>query len=228
MRNRQLRAFCQQVQLAIGDDGGDLQDAIAVGIQPGHFEIDPNQTFVGVVCRVICCHVVACPMRSRHDTGSSTGTGMLQTTTALGHYAILTAMLAPAFFLTATAALLASANTRLARVVDRLRALLISWEQNAPDRAERDDQIRRHRERAHLVLRACRLLYGAVASFVGTSLALAIDALLGFRLGAVPTATAVLGVLFLLAASVAMWREVSLAVKTFNLELDQELLQRRG
>lgn len=153
---------------------------------------------------------------------------MLPTTAnAMGHYAILSAMLAPAFFLTATAALLASANTRLARVVDRLRTLVIAWEQDAPDRAERDDQIRRHRERAHLVLRACRLLYGAVASFVGTSLALATDALLGFRLGAVPTITAVLGVLFLLAASIAMWREVSLAVKSFNLELDQELLRRR-
>ena len=40
------------------------------------------------------------------------------------HYAILTAMLAPAFFLTATAALLGSANSRLARVIDRTRALL--------------------------------------------------------------------------------------------------------
>ena len=154
---------------------------------------------------------------------------MLQTTAnAMSHYAILTAMLAPAFFLTATAALLASANTRLARVVDRLRTLIIAWEQDAPDRAERDDQIRRHRERAHLVLRACRLLYGAVASFVGTSLALAADALLGFRLGAVPTIMAVLGVLFLLAASFAMWREVSLAVRSFDLELDQEMLRRRG
>ena len=154
---------------------------------------------------------------------------MLQTTAnAMSHYAILTAMLAPAFFLTATAALLASANTRLARVVDRLRTLIIAWDRDAPDRAERDDQIHRHRERAHLVLRACRLLYGAVASFVGTSLALATDALLGFRLGAVPTVMAVLGVLFLLTASFAMWREVSLAVRSFNLELDQEMLRRRG
>lgn len=153
---------------------------------------------------------------------------MLQTTTTIGHYAILSAMLAPAFFLTATAALLASANTRLARVVDRLRTLVIAWEQDAPDRAERDDQIHRHRQRAHLVLRACRLLYGAVASFVGTSLALATDALLGFRLGAVPTVTAVLGVLLLLAASFAMWREVSLAVRSFDLELDQEMLRRRA
>ena len=154
---------------------------------------------------------------------------MLQTTsTALSHYAILTAMLAPAFFLTATAALLASANTRLARVVDRLRGLIVAWELDAPDRAERDDQIRRHRERAHLVLRACRLLYGALAGFVCTSLALAMDAFLGFRLGAVPTGTAVVGVLFLLAASFAMWREVSLSVRSFDAELDQELARRRN
>ena len=153
---------------------------------------------------------------------------MFQNTAALSHYAILTAMLAPAFFLTATAALLASANTRLARVVDRLRGLIITWELDAPDRAERDEQILRHRQRAHLVLRACRLLYGAVASFVGTSLSLAMDAFLGFRLGAVPTLLAVFGVLFLLGASVAMWREVSLAVISFDAELDQELVRRRG
>jgi hypothetical protein len=33
-------------------------------------------------------------------------------------------MLAPALFMTATASLLVSANNRLARVVDRLRALI--------------------------------------------------------------------------------------------------------
>ena len=96
------------------------------------------------------------------------------------------------------------------------------------DRAQRDEQILRHRQRAHLVLRACRLLYGAMASFVGTSLALAMDAFLGFRLGVVPTMMAVLGVLFLLGASVAMWREVSQAVTSFDLELDQEMSRRRG
>ena len=146
---------------------------------------------------------------------------------AIGHYAILTAMLAPALLMAATASLLVSANARLARVVDRLRVLVVAWEQDAPDRAEREDQIRRHRQRTHLVLSACRLLYGALAGFVGTSLSLALDAFLGFRLGAVPTATAVVGVLLLLAASFAMWREVSLSVKSFDLELDQEMLRRR-
>lgn len=153
---------------------------------------------------------------------------MFQNAAALSHYAILTAMLAPAFFLTATAALLASANTRLARVVDRLRSLIVAWERDAPDRVERDEQILRHRKRAHLVLRACRLLYGAVASFVGTSLSLAMDAFLGFRLGVIPTLLAVFGVLFLLGASVALWREVSLAVISFDAELDHELARRRN
>ncbi len=155
---------------------------------------------------------------------------MLQSaaSSAIGHYAILTAMLAPALLMAATASLLVSANARLARVVDRLRALIVAWEQDAPDRVEREDQIRRHRQRAQLVLSACRLLYGALAGFVGTSLSLAIDAFLGFRLGALPTAMAVIGVLFLLAASFAMWREVSLSVKSFDLELDQEMLRRRS
>lgn len=144
------------------------------------------------------------------------------------HYGILTAMLAPAFFLTATAALLTAANTRLARVVDRLRALIVAWEAEAPDRHERDVQIARHRQRAHLVLRACQMLYGALASFVGTSLTLAMDAVLGFRMGALPTLLAVFGVLFLLVASFWLWREVSLAVRSFDKELDHELARKRG
>ena len=146
---------------------------------------------------------------------------------AIAHYAILTAMLAPALLMAATASLLVSANARLARVVDRLRALIVSWEYDAPDRAERDDQIARHRRRAHLVLRACQLLYGGLGAFVGTSLALAVDAFTGFRLGVLPTVLAVLGVLFLLAASIVMGSEVSLSVRSFDVEIDQELARKK-
>ena len=144
----------------------------------------------------------------------------------LGHYAILTAMLAPALLMAATASLLTSANARLARVVDRLRALIVAWEEEAPDRAERDVQIQRHRERAQLVLRACQMLYAALGGFVGTSLALAVDAFAGFRLGVLPTALAVVGVSFLLLASVALGMEVSLSVRSFDEELDHELSRR--
>ncbi len=153
---------------------------------------------------------------------------MPQFNAALAHYAILTAMLAPALLMAATASLLVSANARLARVVDRLRALIVEWKHDAPDRRFRDDQIARHRQRAQLVLRACQMLYLALGGFVGTSLALAVDAFLGFRLGAIPTVLAVLGVGFLLLASFSMWREVSLSVRSFDLELDQEIARSRG
>jgi hypothetical protein len=147
---------------------------------------------------------------------------------ALGHYAILTSMLAPALLMAATASLLVSANARLARVVDRLRALIVAWEQDAPDREVRYSQIQRHRRRAQLVLRACQMLYAGLGAFVGTSLALAIDAFLQFRLGVLPTVLAVIGVSFLLLASVALGSEVSLSVRSFDEELDHELSRRRA
>ena len=147
---------------------------------------------------------------------------------SLGHYAILTSMLAPALLMAATGSLLVSANARLARVVDRLRALIVAWEEEAPDRVQRDLQILRHRQRAQLVLRACQLLYAGLGAFVGTSLALAIDAYLGFRLGVLPTALAVLGVSFLLLASLALGIEVSLSVRSFDEELDHELFRKRS
>lgn len=147
---------------------------------------------------------------------------------SLGHYAILTSMLAPALLMAATGSLLTSANARLARVVDRLRSLIVAWEHDAPDRAARDRQIARHRRRAQLVLRACQMLYAGLGAFVGTSLSLAIDAFLGFRLGVLPTALAVVGVSFLLLASVALGIEVSLSVRSFDEELEQELARRRG
>lgn len=148
-----------------------------------------------------------------------------------GHNAALTAMLAPALLMTATASLLASANARLARVVDRLRTMMAAWDDDAPGApgtAERDALIARHRRRAQLVLRACQLMYAAMGSFVGTSLALAVDAFLDFRLGIVPTVLAVLGVCFLLAACAAMGSEVSLAVNGFDREIDHELPGSRG
>jgi hypothetical protein len=147
---------------------------------------------------------------------------------ALAHPTVIGAMLAPALLMAATGSLLISANARLARVVDRLRALLVAWDHDAPDRAERDQQIAHHRRRAALVLRACWTLYAALGCFIGTSLALAADALSAFHLGIVATTLAVLGMAFLLLATLAMGVEVSLSVRSFDHELDQELARRRG
>lgn len=147
----------------------------------------------------------------------------------IGHYQILSSMLAPALLMAATGSLLVSANNRLARVVDRLRSLVNSWPRVAAERrAELDVQIARHRRRSRYVLHACVMLYCAVGGFVGTSLALAVDAYSGFRVAALPTVLAVIGVLCLLVACVFLGLEVSLAVRSFDEELDQEIDRRPG
>ena len=146
---------------------------------------------------------------------------------SLGHYQILTSMLAPALLMAATGSLLVSANNRLARVVDRLRSLVAMWGRVLPDRrAGLELQIARHRRRSRYVLNACVLLYCAVGGFVGTSLALAVDASSGFRIALLPTVLAVVGVLCLLIASIYLGLEVSLAVRSFDEELDLDLERR--
>ena len=145
----------------------------------------------------------------------------------LGHYQILTSMLAPALLMAATGSLLVSANNRLARVVDRLRSLVAQWHTVPASRRDGlDTQIARHRRRSRYVLHACVMLYCAVGAFVGTSLALAVDAYRGFQVAALPTLLAVVGVLCLLAASVFLGLEVSLAVRSFDEELDLEIERR--
>ncbi len=146
----------------------------------------------------------------------------MPTNAALAHYAVLTAMLAPAFFLTATASLLMSANNRLSRVIDRLRIVLKDLEDTAEpeNRGILEQRIGIQRTRCVLILRGSQLLYGAISCFVGTSLSIAADAVFGHRFGMLPTIMAVFGVLALFAASLCLARESTLAVGAINEEMD--------
>jgi len=63
-------------------------------------------------------------------------------------------------------------------------------------------------------------LYAAISFFVGTSLSVAIDAFLDYRLGSLPTILAVLGVLAMFAASINLSRESAMAVSALNEEMD--------
>lgn len=150
-------------------------------------------------------------------------------TDTLAHPAVIGAMLAPALLMAATGSLLISANARLARVVDRLRLLISVEREPASDHltATIDRQVGEHRHRASLVLGACRMLYVALAAFIGTSLALAASALLDTAVGILATALAICGMACLLGAAVAMGREVSLAVRSLDAELDAALAKRR-
>lgn len=147
---------------------------------------------------------------------------------SLAHYQILTAMLAPALFMTATSSLIMSANNRLARIVDRLRHLLDEFE-TAPEStlAYLERQIERHRRRSRIVLRAGRLLYLALSAFVATSLIVAIEGLAGFALWHVPTLLALVGVLLVLAACLNLSREAGIAVDALDDELAEADAVRR-
>ncbi|MCL1633616.1 DUF2721 domain-containing protein [Luteimonas sp. SX5] len=147
---------------------------------------------------------------------------MPQNAAAFAHYAVLTAMLAPAFFLTATASLLMSANNRLSRIIDRLRSILKELEDTSdPEyRGILEQRIAMQRRRNVLILRGSQLLYGAISCFVGTSLSVAVDAFVGYRFGMLPTLLAVFGVLALFAASLCLARESTLAITAINEEMD--------
>lgn len=135
---------------------------------------------------------------------------------------VLNAMLAPAFFLTATASLLLSANNRLARIIDRTRALLreLTEVEDESERTLYERRIALQRLRSMTMLRAGQLLYVAICCFVGTSLAVAIDAFTGHRLNSLPVWLAAIGVLAVLAASLLLARESTLAVTAINEEMD--------
>src|SRR4249919_727520 len=141
------------------------------------------------------------------------------------HYSVVSAMITPAFFLTATSSLLATSNGRLARVVDRMRVQIAELQRTeyGPIRLRLEGKIERHQTRAKLVLGALQMLYGAMSAFVGTSLAIAIDQFAGYRFDGLPTALAVLGVLLVLVASINLGREARISVSMLDEELKREL-----
>jgi hypothetical protein len=158
---------------------------------------------------------------------------------APSNYDTLSAMITPAIFLTANASLIISTSNRMSRVVDRIRVLNdladklgrgVTDFDYPLDRLEHiQDQLRRLEWRNDRIRLALITLYLAFSSFVGTSLFLAIDALLGNRLIAMPTLLAVLGVSLLLLASANLVREALEALRTNRLEIrfHRELHQRR-
>ena len=145
--------------------------------------------------------------------------------TDASHFAVVSAMITPAFFLTATSSLLSTSNARLTRIVDRMR--LDIAELKRPDYAEPGGELRGrielHRKRSRLVLASVRLLYGAVTAFVGTSLAIAVDSVLVWHLDMLPLALAVAGVLLMLVASICLGREARMALGMLEADLDRQL-----
>ncbi len=133
----------------------------------------------------------------------------------LTHYPVLSAMLAPALFLTASAALLTNANNRLARISDRLRAVLD--ESDHPEPVSREARLDILRRRSSAILRSIRLLQLAICAFVATSLAISVDSVGQFQIPLLPTILAMLGVVLLFGGTLEMWREATLSVRSLEL-----------
>lgn len=145
------------------------------------------------------------------------------------HYAVVSAMITPAFFLTAASSLLISSNNRLARVVDRMRSEIEVLRATGPgaERFALEGRIAIHRRRSYLVLAAVRMLYGSITAFVGTSIGIAVDAFFGYRLDLLPTGLAVIGVILMLASSLCLGREATLGLRMLDRELDEQLAKDR-
>src|SRR5512135_882192 len=105
------------------------------------------------------------------------------------NYTTLTAMITPALFMTANGSLIISTSNRMSRIVDRIRQLNELADSLSRGLADLDfpaeridhigDQLERLVWRSDRIRLALTLLYQAMATFVGTSLTMAIDSLLG-------------------------------------------------
>lgn len=153
-------------------------------------------------------------------------------TLAENPFAILTAVVAPAVLTNACSVLSLGTGNRIARVVDRTRAIaveLAKLESGAPEYGLLVGQLERMQVRAQMLIRALRNFYASLGSFAATALLSVIGsafvyydqhpafqaaAVLGFGTGIFGTAS-------LVAGCVIMVRETRLAVQ--NLVEDAQL-----
>lgn len=145
-------------------------------------------------------------------------------------YETVSAMIAPALFLTATASLIVSTTNRMGRIIDRIRKLIELGNQIAQGVADLDfpearlehieTLLRNLQGRNRRILVTVSELYLAFGAFVGTSLSIALDSVTGRHLDGLPTLFAVAGVFLLLLASMNLVAEVRIATRTNRIEVE--------
>jgi Protein of unknown function (DUF2721) len=154
-------------------------------------------------------------------------------------YTTLSAMITPAIFLTANASLIISTSNRVSRVVDRIRLLNELADKIGRGVSELDFTAERLEHvnvqlddlawRSDRLRSAMTALYLALSTFVCTSLTIAIDNWLKYKLGPLPTLLAVAGVSSMLFASINLVREAlqALGGNRREVEFYRELGKRR-
>ncbi len=142
--------------------------------------------------------------------------------------AFLTALITPAILILACASLISRCLMRLARVVDRVRTLTQMSEDirlgkctdcTTERRQEIHAEFDFYQRRGKVILLALSLLYGTVGLFVATSLAVAVDLLLGSSVAFVPVVLATLGISVFLVSTLLLMHENRLALQSMQREI---------
>ena len=88
-------------------------------------------------------------------------------------FGVLTAIVAPAILTNACSVLSLGTSNRIGRVVDRTRIVtadIVASVKGSPEYVEWTSQLRTLEIRVHMLLRALRLIYGALGLFASTAL----------------------------------------------------------
>lgn len=140
---------------------------------------------------------------------------------------LLSTMITPAVLISACGALIFSTSTRLARVVDRVRALSHQIEElfmKPSDefvdarRREIEVQLRLYVRRSKLVQQALTSLYLALGLFVASTIAIGAAAFVKGMMW-LPSALGILGTLFLFGGSMLLIGETRLALRALSSEM---------
>jgi hypothetical protein len=155
-----------------------------------------------------------------------------ETNQALG---MLGAMVMPAVLISASSMLILSTSTRLARVVDRVRAL--GAEMEVMFRAPRDGrstlrweemetQLGLQTRRGRLIQRALTSFYVALGFFVATTISIGTVSYVGLA-GWLPGLLGILGTTILFYGCMLLIGETSLALRSVDLEMEFVLKLRK-
>ncbi|HLK61299.1 MAG TPA: DUF2721 domain-containing protein [Chthonomonadaceae bacterium] len=141
---------------------------------------------------------------------------------------IISAMITPALLILGSASLVATALQRLARTVDRARALLQIWEQDAQKPERRDEMLNRwldrYTKRSLLGERVVSAFFAAVGIFVLDCLSIAVDHACRNVLTWLPVSLTIIGMILMFSGAYGMLIESRLA----GLQIREEIQQRRS
>ena len=144
---------------------------------------------------------------------------------------LLSAMITPAVLISACGTLIFSTASRLARVVDRVRALSRQLEQiyaadEGPFVAERRSEVERQialqARRGRLIQRSLTTLYVSLGFFVGATVSIGLARFLG-RVPWLPAVLGIVGTLVLFYGCMLLIGETRLALRSVDMEMEHVL-----